>query len=206
MNVFILSTGRCGSTTFVRACSHIQNFTSAHESRHGLLGDERLRYGDNHIESDNRLSWFLGRLDETYGKEAFYIHLTRDHNEISKSYIKRYQSGLLNVHSYSIINPYSRNIVGNAHSKNEPFEIGLDYCKTVDSNISFFLRDKPNVINVSLEEIKPGFREFWERIGAKGNLDAALNEWDVRHNAGTKAPILSGLKLRLKYLGLAFSG
>ena len=36
MNVFILNTGRCGSRTFARACAHITNYTSAHESRSGL--------------------------------------------------------------------------------------------------------------------------------------------------------------------------
>ena len=63
MNVFILSTGRSGSQTFARACAHVSNYTSAHESRSGLLGDAHFDYPDNHIESDNRLSWMLGRLD-----------------------------------------------------------------------------------------------------------------------------------------------
>jgi len=42
MNVFVLNTGRCGSTTFSKACQHVSNFTSQHESRVGLLGDARL--------------------------------------------------------------------------------------------------------------------------------------------------------------------
>lgn len=78
MNVFVLSTGRCGSTTFVKACEHITNFSAAHESRTGLLGAARLDYAGNHIEADNRLSWLLGRLDRTYGNAAFYVHLRRD--------------------------------------------------------------------------------------------------------------------------------
>lgn len=198
MNVFILSTGRCGSTTFVRACQHIQNYTAAHESRHGLTGDERLRYPAGHIESDNRLSWFLGRLDETYGKEAFYVHLTRDHQEVAESYTKRYETGLIKVHAYSIINAYSKNIVGNAHQKNTPLAIGMDYCHTTDANIRLFLKDKPNRMNASMRTIKTDFADFWQQVGAEGNLKEALGEWDIRHNKGTKT--FSRLKLKLKYL------
>ena len=32
-NVFVLCTGRCGSTTFTQACQHIQNYTASHESK-----------------------------------------------------------------------------------------------------------------------------------------------------------------------------
>ncbi|MEJ1383421.1 MAG: hypothetical protein RPV21_03475, partial [Candidatus Sedimenticola sp. (ex Thyasira tokunagai)] len=67
MNIFILNTGRCGSTTFIEACRHITNYSAAHESRIQLIGDRRLAYPQNHIEADNRLSWLLGRLEHTYG-------------------------------------------------------------------------------------------------------------------------------------------
>ncbi len=56
MDVFVLCTGRCGSTTFIKACAHITNYTAAHESRTGLLGSDRLDYPGKHIEADNRLS------------------------------------------------------------------------------------------------------------------------------------------------------
>ena len=56
MNVFVLCTGRCGSTTFACACRHIENYTAAHESRSHLAGPERFAYPEDHIEVDNRLS------------------------------------------------------------------------------------------------------------------------------------------------------
>lgn len=86
MNVFILNAGRSGSKTFARACDHITNFTSAHESRSGLLGEGHFAYPDNHIESDNRLAWLLGRLDRKYGDRAFYVHLTRDVGPVAASW------------------------------------------------------------------------------------------------------------------------
>ncbi len=86
MNVFILNTGRCGSYTFHEACSHIKNFTSGHESRSTILGPNRLDYPENHIESDNRLSWLLGRLDKKYGDNAYYVHLLRNEKDLVYSF------------------------------------------------------------------------------------------------------------------------
>ena len=63
MNVFVLTTGRSGSLTFAEACRHITNFSCGHETRVGLIGAERLAYPDQHIEVDNRLAWFTGRLE-----------------------------------------------------------------------------------------------------------------------------------------------
>ena len=37
MRVFVLCTGRSGSTTFVRACQHIDNYTASHESTAGPI-------------------------------------------------------------------------------------------------------------------------------------------------------------------------
>ena len=51
-NVFVLCTGRCGSTSFERACRHATNWTSGHETRSHLLGADRLAYPDRHIEAD----------------------------------------------------------------------------------------------------------------------------------------------------------
>ena len=93
MNVFVLCTGRCGSTTFIESCRHIRNFSCAHESRTRLLGNERLAYPPNHIEADNRLSWFLGRLDREYGDDAFYVHLVRNTKDVARSYARRFTSG-----------------------------------------------------------------------------------------------------------------
>ena len=86
MNIFVLSTGRCGSMTLDKFCKHITNYTSAHESRNNL----DFKYPPNHIEIDNRLSWFLGRLDKIYGDDAFYVHLKRDDLKVAKSYQNRF--------------------------------------------------------------------------------------------------------------------
>lgn len=175
MNVFILSAGRSGSQTFARACDHITNYTSAHESRSGLLGEAHFDYPDNHIESDNRLSWLLGRLDRRFGDRAFYVHLTRETRPVAASWAKRAHTGMMNAYRYAILWHCPKDAT--------PLEVALDYCDTVEQNIRLFLRDKESRMDFPLEAARERFPEFWRRIGAEGDLAAALAEFEVRHNA-----------------------
>ena len=175
VNVFILNAGRSGSKSFARACGHIRNYTSAHESRSGLLGAAHFDYPDNHIESDNRLSWLLGRLDRKYGDRAFYVHLTREVAPVAASWAKRSYTGMMNAYRYAILWHCPKDAT--------PMEVALDYCDTVEENIRLFLRDKKNRMEFRLEEGRERFAEFWGRIGAEGDFEAALAEFDVRHNA-----------------------
>ncbi len=175
MNVFVLSTGRCGSLTFSKACKHITNYTSSHESNVSIIGEKRLIYPDNHIEIDNRLSWFLGRIDKKYNDNAVYIHLHRDKVEIAKSYMKRYQIGIMKAYKQGIHIRTQDNI--------DKMVIALDLYDTVTSNIELFLKDKTKKLNFNLENAKEDFKKFWEFIGAEGNLDAALAEWGNIYNA-----------------------
>lgn len=136
MNIFILCTGRCGSTTFIKACQHITNYTAAHESRSFMIGPERVAYPDNHIEADNRLSWFLGKLENAYGNDAFYVHLQREIRSTAKSFLKRWDFG--------IMKSYRTQIVMGLDKKTpdiEKIEVCVDYCETVNQNIKAFLKD-----------------------------------------------------------------
>ena len=175
MNIFVLNTGRCGSTTFIKACSHITNYSSAHESLIHQTGQQRLDYPENHIEADNRLCWFLGRLDNKYSDQAFYVHLGRDSKEVAASFCKRIDFGILKA--------YEQGILMHEQHLLPAQSIAEDYIETVESNIKYFLRDKPNTICVSTKTAKQDFTEFWKKIGAQGNLEAALKEWNTNYNA-----------------------
>ena len=174
MNVFVLCTGRCGSLTFSKACGHITNFTSGHETRVCFLGSARLDYPDNHIEVDNRLSWLLGRLDEKYGDDAVYVHLHRNYKKTALSYSQRYHKGIMRA--------YGRGIIMGGRHRLMP--VATDLVTTVTSNINLFLRDKTHAIDFQLERAKVLFPKFWRIIGAKGNLKAAVKEFSIRYNAG----------------------
>jgi len=173
MNVFILNSGRCGSTTFIKACRHISNYTAAHESNARQPGPDRLIYPDNHIEADNRLSWFLGRLDQQYADNAIYIHLKRNTQDTVKSFMKRSDFGIMQA--------YREGIYMTAHSDNLE-KYAEDYINTVNSNIRHFLNNKTQSMGFRLEQAKQDFREFWELIQAEGDIESALNEWDIPYN------------------------
>lgn len=179
MNIFVLCTGRCGSTTFIRACQHITNYTALHESRTGLLGDDRFDYGEDHIEADNRLSWLLGRLELAYGRDALYVHLERDERDTAASFVHRVGRGIMRA--------YGRGgVLMDLPENADPMAMAEDYCRTVTTNIKLFLRDKPQQMSIKLESVRSEFPEFCGRIAATVDMDAALAELDLKHNATRK--------------------
>lgn len=179
MRIFVLGTGRCGTDTFIRACSHITNYTASHESRCGMIGAERFEIPDNHIEADNRWSWFLGSLDERFGPDVFYVHLLRDPNKVAESYNHRWgwRFSIVDAFGYGILHRRER------WPESQKLDVCKFYVETVTTNIRSFLKDKPNHLEVHLEKIQQDFPLFWQQIHAQGNLEAAMAEWNVRHNA-----------------------
>lgn len=85
MRVFVIGTGRCGTITFSKACSHFENHTSGHETK---CANNDLKYKDNHIECDPHLFWHLPNLIETY-PDALYVHLVRERESCIGSLSKR---------------------------------------------------------------------------------------------------------------------
>lgn len=179
MNVFVLSTGRCGSTTFREACRQATNFSTGHESRALLWGDARLDYPDQHIEVDNRLSWFLGQLDAQFGTEAFYVHLIRSKDETVHSLNGRWHRTVSIMHFYTqgvlMTDPQSL-------SDDERLQLCADYYEAVNENIRHFLQNKPFQLTIHLENWRQSFPDFWQQIGAKGDLEAALDTLGQIHN------------------------
>jgi hypothetical protein len=82
-----------------------------------------------------------------------------------------------------MMNAYRYAILWHCPKDATPYEVALDYCDTVDANIRLFQRGRRNWMEFRLEEGREHFPEFWRRIGAEGDLAAALAEFDVRHNA-----------------------
>jgi hypothetical protein len=173
-NVFVLCTGRCGSVTFAKACEHFSNYTSGHETRIAKVGDDRLAFAERHIEVDNRLAWFLGRIQAKYGDRAFYVHLTRDEREVAASYDRRWH------HHGSLIQAFDQGI---SHHPSPHEQAGLELARTINENIRSFLRDKPHQMTIDIRQIEALFPEFVKQIGAQGDLQAALGEFSRQHNA-----------------------
>ena len=177
MNIFVLSTGRCGSVTFSRACAHITSYSTAHESNADLIGARRLEFPEDHIEVDNRLAWYLGRLDSRFGDDAIYVNLVREKEQVARSYARR--------KSFGIMSGFHNGILINAGDL-EPLDIANDMIDTVQANIRHFLRGKSRTMECRLENIQTDFGKFWELIGAEGDLEAALNTFTRDHNTSAE--------------------
>jgi len=176
-----------------------------------MLGRERLNFPVNHIEADNRLTWFLGRLEKTYGDDAVYVHMKRDAGAVAESFVKRYDNG-------GIMRAYrTGGILMDLPEQADPLRVAMDYCDTVNSNIEAFLSNKTKKMEFRLETGKEDFVAFCQLIGAEVDMDAALAEFDNTHNASAKRPIhsyrrklrsmlrsLSSLRLPSRLLGYAF--
>jgi len=179
-NIFVLNIGRSGSVSFAKACSHITNFTSGHETRSWEIGDGRLLFPPNHIEVDNKLTWMLGSLDKKYGGQAYYVHLIRNRTDVVNSW------GRLWNHSFSNVRFFAEGVLSNVPdliSQNEKSAIGEFHYDVANSNIELFLKGKPNAITIRFEDIESGFKQFWLEIGAEGRLDQALAEFAIRYNS-----------------------
>ena len=124
------------------------------------------------------MSWRLGRLDDEYGDRAFYVHLQRDTANTARSFLARFDRGIIHAYSNQIIMGGVRR-----NPATVPMDFCVDYCNTVNANIRHFLKDKSRWMTFRLENAKSDFALFWDRIGAVGDQQAALAEWNVRYNA-----------------------
>ena len=176
MNVFVLCTGRCGSTSFAKACEHISNYTCSHESRVGKIGEERIKFPDQHIEVDNRLAWFMGQLDVLYQPYAtFYVWLRRNVLDTRASYSRRGDRGIMQA--------FRDGIHIGADQETPHDQVAAALVSVMCCNIAEFISRKPLTMIIDIEEIEKTFPLFWESIEAEGDFDAALAEFGERHNA-----------------------
>jgi hypothetical protein len=181
MNVFVLCTGRCGSVTFAKACSHFDNYSVGHESRAMHWGNARLDYPENHIEVDNRLSWFLGELMANHARDSYFVHLKRNTEETAHSFARRYPGGIIGAFSGCIVMTPKR--VRDAMDVGHELDMCRYYVETVNANIKLALAFAQFRKEIAIETAKEDFPSFMKSINAIGNIEAAVAEFDKRYNA-----------------------
>jgi len=170
MRVFVTGTGRCGTTTFYRACRHITNYTCSDEEPF-----RDLEFPDNHIAEDPMLFPVLPLIRQKY-PACFIVHLIRERQACAKS--------LANLRAFGggYIVEWHRAIWATMFPLTDRIAQAERFYDYVTSYIELI---KPDVV-FHLEEAKMAWADFWARIGAEGDLDASLLEWEKRYNQGTK--------------------
>jgi len=177
MRVFVTGTGRCGSVTFHKACRHVSNYTSGHETHTNKVVDGRLAgdvanwdYPDDHIEVSPQLVIAIPILRKRY-PEAKWVHLVRtDRDACARS-----------LHSRSDMRAFAEYWFLNSH----PDEMAVAYA-VYDTIRSLGESLLPDAFTLELERATQQWRACWDFMGAEGDYQASLGEWNTRHNA-TKA-------------------
>jgi hypothetical protein len=168
MKVFVLGTGRSGTKTFAKACEYLTNYSVSHNTlREGAGFDHKMRAlesKDHHIEVDDRLSWLLPVLERLHGADAYYVHLWRDPGKVVRSYTKPTPAEKLKV------------------SASDAERAGALCVEVINKNIEHFLAGKPHQIFIDIDRPAEKFRRFLEEIGAEGDLDAAVAEFEKIHD------------------------
>lgn len=195
MRVFVLTTGRAASTTFASACSHIEGMSTGHESRRAMI-EGRLDYPDQHIEVDNRLAWFLGSLDSLYADpKTFYVHLTRDPEQVARSYRERWHIRV------SAVRAFYHGVLMHRHkpTPDEALRACRLFVETVNDNIRFFLRQRDNWVTVRLEHLETDFFHFMDQAGLTGDREKIADVLRQASNISKRRHKKTGLWTRLRY-------
>ena len=188
MNVFFISPGRTGTTTISVAFSCIDGFTSLHESRVKLLGDERINYPTNHFECDNRLVWFLPRLSKRYAQSGILVIVNREKLKIARSYDKRW-GGL------GIMRAYSQGILMR-HLKENNLDVCKDYVDNVYEQLDFAQKEWGKVIYLDLDSPRKGVVDLLVEINKEEYTDEIMKSFDtIKSNQNNKT-----IKVRIRQL------
>jgi hypothetical protein len=135
-----------------------------------------MAYPNQHIEVDNRLSWLVGRLP----KDAYYVWLRRNREDIEKSFANYPKSEILSTFWFGILQRREPSI--------DALFLIRNYLDSVEANIALFLdsvkRSAAGTREIWIDNnLKSSFLEFWEDIKAEGDQEAALGELELKHNS-----------------------
>jgi hypothetical protein len=170
MNVFLLSPGRTGTKTLAEAFGHLEGLTSAHESRTEYLGEARIDYPDNHVECDNRLTWFMQRLTKKYGKTGILVIVKRDVEKIASSYHKRW-------HKIYVMKAYSQGILMR-DLKDNNLEVCRDYVDYVYETLEYFAPQWKTVVYVDIDSPGVGVKKLLDFMTRSEDYDTILQYID----------------------------
>lgn len=160
-------TGRCGTTTFARALSHVTNYSSGHETRAGLPWD-RVAYPRRHIEVDAALAMIVPLIIEHYPL-AKWVRIRRGRDDCLRSLVANESQSMTSLARMVTRIPEPAAEMGAA--------LWYDLVMAATRQLPAF--------TLQLETAKIQWRECWDFMGCLGDFEASLSEWEVRYNATT---------------------
>lgn len=114
-------------------------------------------------------------MEKVYGTEPLYVWLRRDRVATAESWSRRTEIPTSQINAW----PKAAFFGAKGYS---PLEIAQLMVDSTEDNIQLFLKDK-NYIEAWIENPIPPFAQMWEQIGAEGDYESAIAEFEIRHNA-----------------------
>lgn len=172
MRVFVVGTGRCGTSTFFHACNHITNYGCGHESKRGPKQIGNWSFPDDHIEIASNLTVGLHKLIYKY-PNSLWVRLKRNKRECVRSLAEQASEAMLDfAHQWWYLD--MTEAVDNIEVASQFYDFCEDYYQRRLPNNALFL---------DLEHIREQWSVFWNEARAEGDYLASLKEWDRNYNA-----------------------
>lgn len=175
MHIFVVGTGRCGTSTFYQACLHIKGFTVGHESSAGRIPS--WTYPDKHIEISSQLVYGIPKLRQRYA-DAKWVHLIRAREPCVESLARQ---------CYDAMKAFSFQWFQCDHPVDVVKAAGQFYDLT-NELIEFSLSDLPaeQRFKIEIEKLnETGWNDFCAWLQPGIVIDEAVSEILVRrYNAG----------------------
>lgn len=179
MRIFVVGTGRCGTSTFYHAACHATNYTVGHESRAGTIND--YLYPDHRIEVSSHLAFAVPVLRATHSIARIgasggcrFVHLIR---ELASC-----------VSSMAAVREAIRSLAFGIAEGNVNTQSGKDFRRwaawlydLVNANIAATAAD---AFRLELERAEERWLDCWEFMGCEGDFEASLAEWRWKYNPG----------------------
>lgn len=194
-NIFIISPGRTATYAMSKAFSNVSDYTCAHESRVGFFNDQRINYPDNHIELDNRLSFYLPQLTRKYSKKnSLLVIVNRDRNSIAKSYNKRWRK-------INIMKAFSQGIHMNDLQSNN-IDVCLAYVNYIYETIDYFKPQWDNVLEIEFSDLNFGIEQILKKINKINDLENVLEEMKNKSNLNETSLKIKLADARFNFINL----
>lgn len=175
MRIFVVGTGRCGTSTFYHAAKHATNYHVGHESRAGRREPNDYIYPDQTLEISCHLSFAVPLLYERNGfHDVKIVHLVRERRPCIES-LARVKDALQSL-AFGIQQCKPK-------SDTEHLAWAEWWYDLVNENIS---ATAWHPFEFQMEAAEDFWPDFWMWAGCEGDFDASMEEWRRKYNAGEK--------------------
>ena len=167
MRIFVVGTGRCGSSTFYQACKTITNYTCGHETFAGQV--HNFEYLDNHIEVAVQNVQALALLQNKYPNNMI-VQLIREPKGCIQSLFEQCPE-YLKAWSFQV------------YLTTEVTEkVAEAYYHCVNQHIAKI----PNLVTVRVDDLEWFWARFIQSIGAECDMEQAQKILSRKYNPGSK--------------------